>query len=161
MPTMLFTALRKYAVFSGRARRKEFWQFTLLALLLTIAGAALDEVIGLPEFWGAESGWGGPIENLVSITTFVPSVAVCWRWMHDIDMPGWLTAIPLLVSGSLLALVIYVPSIWYGLLPVAAILLSLALLSSLIVLCARDGTVGPNLYGPDPKGSERRADNGT
>lgn len=89
MPTMLFTALQKYAVFKGRARRKEYWQLILLSFLVQIAAAIIDRVLGL-------SGYGnrGPFSLIASLAFLVPSIAAGVRRMHDTDHSGWYLLIP-------------------------------------------------------------------
>lgn len=88
------TCLRKYADFSGRARRREFWTFTLgnmavlfLILLMTLAiGGAND------------NGEGGPSLTtaflilaffLFYLAILLPSLAVQVRRLHDIGKSGW------------------------------------------------------------------------
>jgi uncharacterized membrane protein YhaH (DUF805 family) len=70
--------LKKYAVFSGRARRKEYWMFLLISIIISIVLAIIDGVVGTA------------ILGLVySLAVLVPSIAVAVRRMHDIDKSGW------------------------------------------------------------------------
>ena len=159
MPTMLFTALQRYAQFSGRARRKEYWQFILLTLIIGIIAGILDAVLGLD---GPSTG-GGLLSNLTNLALFVPSLAVSWRRMHDVNKAGWLTLLPILgvilaiagfggqfaglASGDLPADFVPGPLVWVGVAVLAATSIFL------LIQYVTEGTRGPNTYGPDPKGS--------
>ena len=79
----LLTALKKYAVFSGRARRKEYWLFILLSWLLYIAAGILDGLEGTAE--ESSELW----ETLVTLALLVPGLAVTIRRLHDIGKSGW------------------------------------------------------------------------
>jgi uncharacterized membrane protein YhaH (DUF805 family) len=161
MPTMLFTALHNYAVFSGRARRKEYWQFVLLSLIAGIAAAILDAALGLRGSAGAGNGIFGLIESLALL---IPTLAVGWRRMHDVNKPGWFSLIPgVLVVG--LVLVAFATAgtaaiagggvggmFGLGVISIVFGLLILASVIWLFVLTVTPGTTGPNAYGPDPKG---------
>jgi len=77
--------LRKYAVFGGRARRKEYWFFMLFNLLITIVLCIVDLVTGTLN---AKSGLG-LISGLYSLAVLIPSLAVSVRRLHDINKSGW------------------------------------------------------------------------
>lgn len=77
--------LKKYAQFSGRSRRKEFWFFTLISSLLSIALSVADNVLGLPSFG---DGYG-LLAALYSLFIFIPNIAVIVRRLHDQDRTGW------------------------------------------------------------------------
>ena len=69
-----FAVLKKYADFTGRARRKEYWMFTLFnAIIVTVL-----ELIGFSILLG-----------LYSLATLVPVWAVTARRLHDINRSGW------------------------------------------------------------------------
>ena len=76
------TVVRKYAVFEGRARRAEFWYYTLIYTLLSIACAVVD------GFIGARSGMG-ILQALLTLALFIPTLAVTVRRLHDTDRSGW------------------------------------------------------------------------
>jgi uncharacterized membrane protein YhaH (DUF805 family) len=71
-------ALKKYAVFSGRSRRKEYWFFVLFNFLIGIAFGIVDAVVGL--------GFLGLIYGLAVI---IPGIAVTIRRLHDTGRSGW------------------------------------------------------------------------
>ena len=78
-------ALRKYATFTGRARRKEFWFFQLFVLLIAFALTLVDRLFGV---FDAESGMG-LLSGLFSLGMFLPNLAVSVRRLHDTDRSGW------------------------------------------------------------------------
>jgi len=73
--------LRKYAVFSGRAGRAEYWMFALINVLISIAIAAVDVALG---FQG-----GATLSSLYSIAVLLPGLGVSVRRLHDIGRTGW------------------------------------------------------------------------
>ena len=77
-------ALKKYAVFKGRARRKEYWMFALFNALVTFAFAFLDGLFGITQ--GSD---GSLLADIYTLATLVPALAVSVRRMHDTDHSGW------------------------------------------------------------------------
>ena len=80
------TCLTKYATFSGRASRPEFWWFFLFQILVWIGASFISEMLS----------------GLVSLALLVPALAVGARRLHEIGRTGWwqllgLTGIGLLV----------------------------------------------------------------
>ena len=79
--TAVKTCFQKYATFSGRALRSEYWWWFLFVLLLNIASATLDaSMIGDID---------GPISAILAIGLLLPNLAVSVRRLHDIDRSGW------------------------------------------------------------------------
>ena len=80
-----FQVLSKYAVFAGRARRKEYWMFNLVhgVIIFVLKGSEL--LIG--RF--APIGPITLVEALYVLATFVPLVAVSVRRLHDTNRSGW------------------------------------------------------------------------
>lgn len=120
--------LRRYADFSGRSRRKEYWMFflgyMLAAILLGIVGVILG---GFPN--GQASGGASVMVilfGLLILLLIIPSIAVQVRRFHDQDKSGWFV---------LLNFVPYVGGI------------------IVLVFMCLEGTRGENRYGPDPKHS--------
>jgi uncharacterized membrane protein YhaH (DUF805 family) len=129
--------LRRYADFSGRSRRKEYWMFTLFILLVYLAIITLLAVGGgLSGAFapGADAqmpaiGWVGIL--LIVIFAFgilIPTIAVQVRRMHDQDKSGWWV------------LIAYIPIVNY----IGGIVI-------FVFMCI-EGTKGENRFGPDPKG---------
>ena len=87
-----------YANFEGRARRKEFWMFTLVVVIINIGISVVDGVM-FPE--------QRLISNLFSLAIIVPSIAVGARRLHDINRSGWwqlLWILIIIVWGPLIIL---------------------------------------------------------
>ena len=76
-------ALKKYADFSGRARRKEYWFFILFNIIISIVLSVIDVTLGL----GA--GGIGILSGIYSLAVLIPSIAVGVRRLHDINKTGW------------------------------------------------------------------------
>ncbi len=79
------SALTKYATFSGRACRSEFWWFGLFSVLVGMVATVLDMVLGT---WSAEREIGA-IEFLARTALLLPSIAVAIRRLHDVGWSGW------------------------------------------------------------------------
>lgn len=116
-----------YANFNGRARRSEYWYFTLVQFLILISFVILGAVIG-SFFDSALVGLfvGYVVFALYSFATFLPTLAVVVRRLHDVGKSGWFYFI---------ALVPFIGGIW------------------LLVLMCTEGDSGSNDYGSDPKSS--------
>ena len=80
-----FEVLRKYAVFQGRARRKEYWYFFLFNVINSAVLAVID---GLTGSFNPEAGVG-ILGGLYSLAMFVPSLSVSVRRLHDTCRSGW------------------------------------------------------------------------
>ena len=97
--------LQKYAVFSGRAQRKEYWIFYLLTVLITLALAILDMLIGSFD----KASGIGVLSGLYSLAILIPNLAVTVRRLHDTNRSGWwffIVLVPLL--GGILLLIFLV-----------------------------------------------------
>lgn len=136
--------LKRYAEFSGRSRRMEYWMFALLnVIILTVlmffafgAGgmAALADPATIGAGFGAMFGGLGLLLLIYSLAVLIPSVAVTVRRLHDRDMSGWW----------------YLGAVVGSMIPIIGFIVPIAFL----VLMALPGTPGPNRYGADPKGGE-------
>ena len=76
---------KKYACFSGRARRKEYWLFVLFNLIASIIIGVVAGVLAGATGVGAFS-YLGPI---YSLAVLIPGFAVLFRRLHDIGKSGW------------------------------------------------------------------------
>ena len=95
-------ALKKYAVFSGRAQRSEYWYFFLFYGLISIALGIAD---GLAGSYNQHAGMG-LLGGIFSIGMLLPSLGVSVRRLHDIDRSGWWLLIALVpVVGAIVLLV--------------------------------------------------------
>lgn len=75
----------RYATFTGRARRAEYWYFFLVYFLIYVGLGFVDFVVGVFS-WGRGVGL---LSGLFSLAMLVPSLAVAVRRLHDIDRSGW------------------------------------------------------------------------
>lgn len=120
--TAVSTCFEKYATFAGRASRAEFWYFVVFSLGGTGVGFLIDEAVF------AADGWS-PIGSAFSLATFLPSMAVGARRLHDIGKSGWLQL--------------------NGLVPLLGWIF-------LILWVYKPGMVGANRYGADPLSADQR-----
>ena len=98
--TSIKTCFTKYATFSGRASRSEFWFFCLFSFLAGIVTVIIDSMIlGYP----AEEN--GPVNLIFSVVVFLPGLAAGARRLHDIDRSGWWQLIYFTVIGIILLIV--------------------------------------------------------
>jgi uncharacterized membrane protein YhaH (DUF805 family) len=93
--------LKKYATFSGRARRKEYWMFVLVNCLVA-AGLGIIEAV----MRGGSSG-GAILANLYLLAVLLPSLAVAARRLHDTNRSGWLLLISLIPLVGAIVLLIF------------------------------------------------------
>lgn len=138
--------IKKYATFSGRAPRSEFWWFILLYVAVQALASALDYVLGLPTL---RLGYGVARLVLALITLF-PLLAVCVRRLHDLGRTGlWVLSVWFLGS---VANGVVVASRMAGAITTMELfsMLKLVVWAMLLVFCALPGTRRPNEYGADP-----------
>ena len=74
----------KYALFNGRARRAEYWYFTLFNVIISFVLGFLAGMIKMP--------W---IASIYSIAVLIPGIAVAICRMHDVGKSGWFILIPI------------------------------------------------------------------
>ena len=98
--TSIKICFSKYAVFSGRASRSEFWWFALFGFIGGIVTAVIDVMI---LGYSAESY--GPTNIIFSVVTFLPYLAVGARRLHDINKSGWWQLIYLTIIGIILLII--------------------------------------------------------
>jgi uncharacterized membrane protein YhaH (DUF805 family) len=121
MMEWMLMPLKRYAEFSGRSRRKEYWMFVLGVFIAAIVLSIIEGALGLS---GMVGGVYGPLTTIFFLAVLIPSIAVQIRRFHDQDKSGWFL---------LLALIPFVGG-----------------LIVLVFMCL-EGTRGPNRFGPDPK----------
>ncbi len=96
-------ALKKFADFSGRARRKEYWFFFLFNLLVSIVLAVIDLTVGT---YSASSGLG-LLSTIYGLGVLIPSIAVGVRRLHDINRTGWWILIAFVPIIGIIILLIF------------------------------------------------------
>ncbi|TMU50923.1 DUF805 domain-containing protein [Flagellimonas algicola] len=77
--------IKNYANFKGRARRAEYWMFTLFCLFFSLFAVALDNVF---EIAMANIGFG-PLYILYVLAVFLPALSATVRRLHDVGKSGW------------------------------------------------------------------------
>jgi len=111
MPTAVKTVLGKYATFTGRAPRSEYWWWSLalvivFIILSLIDGALIAPMLGFERF---EPTAGQPLSMLASLAIIVPCIAVTVRRLHDTDRSAWWLLIGFVpIVGSLVLLFFYI-----------------------------------------------------
>lgn len=128
--------LKRYADFSGRSRRKEYWMFVLFQLIIIFGLLILSGLTGGFSTDAASGMYSGSglfigIIMIFALAMLIPSLAVQVRRFHDQDKSGWFI---------LLSFVPFVGG-----------------LIVLVFMCL-EGTQGPNRFGEDPKMSETVGD---
>ncbi|GHV61222.1 hypothetical protein AGMMS49587_04800 [Spirochaetia bacterium] len=88
--------VKKYAVFSGRARRAEYWFFVLFYNIFNIAALVLDNLLGFdPVLSGWAATYGGPLQFILMIALFLPGWGAVVRRFHDVDKRAWFALVPI------------------------------------------------------------------
>ena len=97
--------LKQYADFNGRARRKEYWMFTLFNMIFALLALIIDNVVGTAS---PELGYG-VFYVLYALAMFIPGLSVSVRRLHDIGKSGWMVLIALIpIIGTIWILVLMV-----------------------------------------------------
>lgn len=132
------TCMRKYATFSGRASRSEFWWFYLFTFIVSILAGVIDTFV-----LGLSFEDNGPLQSIASLGFLLPTLAATVRRLHDTGRSGWLILVPVggLLLGVMMALVGGV--VFMFLIIVAALVLQL------VWLC-QASEPGANRFGPNP-----------
>ena len=114
--------LKRYADFSGRSRRKEYWMFVLFMIIAAVVLSLIEGMLGMS---GMVGGIYGPLTTLFILAIIIPSLAVQVRRFHDQGKSGWMVLLGFipLIGGIIV----------------------------LVFMCL-EGDRGDNEYGPDPKG---------
>lgn len=85
-------ALKQYAEFNGRARRKEYWMFALFNMIFALIAIVLDNILGIAM---EEIGYG-PLYGIYLLAMFIPGFALIVRRLHDVGKSGWMMLISLI-----------------------------------------------------------------
>ena len=96
-------ALKKYAVFSGRSRRKEYWYFVLFVIISTV----LNIIDGLIGAYDRTATGVGLLSSIFSLAILIPSIAVTVRRLHDTDRSGWWVLISLVPFIGWIVLLVF------------------------------------------------------
>lgn len=140
--------IRQYADFKGRARREEYWMFTLFNFLISMVLLIPFFLVVIPT--ALDGGYSDNSEGYTFILALVPvilyglfillpNLAVCVRRFHDTGKSGWLYFV-ICVAGQI-PYIGFIASIYS------------------IVVCCTDSQYGENKWGPNPKGLGNKKDN--
>ena len=83
-------AWKKYAVFSGRASRKEYWMFLLFNVIVAFFVGMVSAILE-----PATSSDQSVLVNIYQLAVLIPSLSVGCRRMHDTDRSGWWLLVPI------------------------------------------------------------------
>ena len=97
-----FTVLKKYATFTGRAKRAEYWYFVLFSTIASIILTILDAIFGTLSPSGT-----GLLSGIYSLAVFIPALAVGARRLHDIGKSGWWQLIVLIPIIGVILLIVW------------------------------------------------------
>ena len=136
--------LKRYAQFSGRSRRKEYWMFILFVIIASVLIAIVESILGLDKMLETT----GPISAMFSLGTLIPYIAVAVRRLHDTNRSGWWLLLPLIPYALVVGGVV---TMNMALAVIGGIAAFAAGVTVLVFLCL-GGTDGPNRFGEDPKG---------
>lgn len=122
-PQAVTTCFKKYATFTGRAARSEYWFWVLFTVLASIVANVVDMSLFGIDMSNPESAQAfKPVSSIFSLATLVPGLAVSARRLHDTNRSGWW----LLLAFTIIGIIPLI--IWY---------------------CTR-GNEGDNRFGSDP-----------
>ncbi len=95
--------LQKYATFTGRARRAEFWWFVLINFLIATVIALFERMLGISD--GTNPGF---ISSLYSLAVLLPSIAGGGRRLHDTGRSGWWMLLAVIPIANIALLVFFI-----------------------------------------------------
>lgn len=152
--------LEKYADFTGRAPRAEFWWYVLALVVAGIIVAIVESILNLSHMIFYVFG---PLSLLFRLATIVPTLAVSARRLHDTNRSGWWVLLPLIPELLMLVMAAMTAgavaagggigaaiggAALTGLIGLVALVGAIVL----IVFCAMPSQPGDNQYGPNPYG---------
>jgi uncharacterized membrane protein YhaH (DUF805 family) len=151
--------LEKYADFSGRAPRAEYWWYILALIIVYIVLSIIESILGINRMVG---GVYGPLTALLMLGTLVPSIAVGVRRLHDTNRSGWWFLMPLvpyclafvLGGAAIMGAATGNPAGMAAGMGVASIFLLIGAICAIVLLVfyCLPGTPGDNRFGPNPYG---------
>lgn len=146
-PEAVKVCFQKYITFRGRASRSEYWWFFVFCMLVGFVGGFLEAAMGRD---------GAVLSGLVSLATFLPSLSVTVRRLHDTDRSGWWVGgfyLALIPAGLMIGLLGVATQAAGGTPETAALavfglmsLLGLAYMIAMFVFMCSRGTPGPNRF---------------
>lgn len=118
------SGFRKYATFSGRASRSEYWYWTLFTTLVALGFSWMTEAAfyAMPVLDGLVHLGVSIVDFIINLVLLIPSIAVSVRRLHDINYRGWWVLLSLTIIGII----------------------------PLVIFACMRGTRGDNRFGSDP-----------
>lgn len=90
--------LKKYTVFGGRARRAEFWMYTLISAIISAVLSLIDLALGLTNV----------LSSIYGLAVLIPGIAVATRRLHDTNRSGWWQLIAFTIIGIIPLLIWFI-----------------------------------------------------
>jgi len=154
--------IQKYADFTGRAPRAEFWWFFLALVIAFIVAGIVESILGINHMIMFAYG---PLRALLWLATIVPCLAVGVRRLHDTNRTGWWIVLPIVpyclafVLGGAAMMGGAAMGSGVGVMAgagLASIFLLIGAICAILVLVfyCLPGTPGDNRYGPNPYGAD-------
>ena len=143
--------LQRYADFSGRAPRTEYWWYVLGTMIAYLVVMIVESIVGLDGTVGPY----GPLSLILMLGLLVPGLAVTVRRLHDTNRSGWwilIAVIPYFILGVLAGGAMASGSM--GAMATAGLLGLVAMAGAIVLLVfmVLPGTKGDNRFGADPYG---------
>ncbi|GAB1531787.1 MULTISPECIES: DUF805 domain-containing protein [Brevibacillus] len=91
------SVLKQYVAFAGRARRQEYWMFTLFNIIVSLVIALVDSLIGTASVLG----------YIYSLAVLLPSLSVTARRLHDTGKSAWWILLGLIPLVGAIVLIIF------------------------------------------------------
>lgn len=147
---------KRYAMFSGRAPRAEYWWYRLTVGVVGVVIGVVDVLV----LHGRIYGHFGALGMAFAAVCALPSIAVLVRRLHDVDRSGWWATIQ--IPSYSLAIAGKSPfdavPLWKTLptgVSIAAVLMLIVAVFVLLIFLVMPGSEGPNRFGPDPYGPDQ------
>lgn len=156
--------IEKYCCFKGRARRSEFWNWTLAYVLLSVVLSVFNtfmmfsrlEALDLDDPFSIYKSPGYIVIALVGLALFLPNLGVTIRRLHDTGRSGWWVWVPVIAYFPMLWAALSVqtnPGSAMGMLAIMLLCGLVMLVIGIIILVwlCQDSEPQENEYGPSPK----------
>ena len=146
----ILSVFSKYATFSGRARRSEYWYFALFNFLIGLVLAIIGKMLPFLAI----------LSSLYGLAILIPGIAISVRRLHDIGKSGWtmlIYLIPAIIYGVLLSIMLIKhfegeePNLTLYIIFGIITFITFVLAIVFIVWMCRDSQPGENKWGPNPK----------
>jgi uncharacterized membrane protein YhaH (DUF805 family) len=111
LPVAVRRFFQKYATFSGRASRSEYWWLTLVSIGVSIILNIITSVGSTTTAYASTPGPGAVIGGILAViwglATIVPSLALSVRRLHDSNKSGWMLLLGLIPFAGVIILLVF------------------------------------------------------